>query len=377
MTRIYLSPPDMGPDERRLLLEAFDSNWVAPVGPDLGRFEEEMARRVGVDHAAAVASGTAALHLSLRLLGVQPGDEVLVPTLTFVATANAVTYTGATPVFVDSETTSWCVDPALVAEAVEERARAGRPPTAVITVDLYGQCADHGPILEVCARHGIPVVEDAAEGLGATWEGRQAGSIGRVGILSFNGNKIITTGGGGMLLSDDAELVADARHLATQARDPAPHYEHSTVGYNYRMGNLAAALGRGQLLHLDAKVARRRAINAAYRTALGDEPGVTFMPDAPWGTPTNWLTVARIEPDAFGATTDDIREHLESLDIEARPAWKPMHLQPVFADAPTVGGSVAAAIFADGLCLPSGSSLSDADLARVVEGVRSTPRRAR
>jgi dTDP-4-amino-4,6-dideoxygalactose transaminase len=377
VARIYLSPPDVGPDERRLLLEAFDSNWVAPVGPDLGRFEEAMAQRVGVAHAAAVASGTAALHLALRLLGVQPGDEVLVPTLTFVATANAVTYTGATPVFVDSETTSWCVDPALVAEAIEQRAHAGRLPAAVITVDLYGQCADHGPILEVCARHGIPVVEDAAEGLGATWEGRQAGSIGRVGILSFNGNKIITTGGGGMLLSDDPDLVAEARHLATQARDPAPHYEHSTVGYNYRMGNLAAALGRGQLLHLDAKVARRRAINAAYRTALGDESGLTFMPDAPWGTPTNWLTVVRIDPGAFGASTDDVRIHLETLDIEARPAWKPMHLQPVFADAPTVGGSVAAAIFDDGLCLPSGSSLSDDDLARVVEGVRTTPRRAR
>jgi dTDP-4-amino-4,6-dideoxygalactose transaminase len=377
VARIYLSPPDVGPDERRLLLEAFDSNWVAPVGPDLGQFEEAMAQRVGVAHAAAVASGTAALHLALRLLGVQPGDEVLVPTLTFVATANAVTYTGATPVFVDSETTSWCVDPALVAEAIEQRAHAGRLPAAVITVDLYGQCADHGPILEVCARHGIPVVEDAAEGLGATWEGRQAGSIGRVGILSFNGNKIITTGGGGMLLSDVPDLVAEARHLATQARDPAPHYEHSTVGYNYRMGNLAAALGRGQLLHLDAKVARRRAINAAYRTALGDESGLTFMPDAPWGTPTNWLTVVRIDPGAFGASTDDVRIHLETLDIEARPAWKPMHLQPVFADAPTVGGSVAAAIFDDGLCLPSGSSLSDDDLARVVEGVRTTPRRAR
>lgn len=377
MARIYLSPPDMGPDERRLLLEAFDSNWVAPVGPDLTLFEAEMAERVGVANAAAVASGTAALHLALHLVGVRPGDEVLVPTLTFVATANAVTYTGATPVFVDSETASWCVDPALVAEAIEERARAGRLPAAVVTVDLYGQCADHGPILDVCARHGIPVVEDAAEGLGATWQDRPAGSLGRVGILSFNGNKIITTGGGGMLLSDDAELVAEARHLATQARDPAPHYEHSRVGYNYRMGNLAAALGRGQLMHLDAKVARRRAINATYREALANEEGISYMPDAPWGTPTNWLTVVRIDPAAFGASTDDIRVHLEGLDIEARPAWKPMHLQPVFADAPHIGGAVSAAIFADGLCLPSGSSLSDADLDRVIDGVRSTPRRAR
>lgn len=375
MARIYLSPPDMGPDERRLLLEAFDSNWVAPVGPDLGQFEEEMAARVGVGHAAAVASGTAALHLALRLLGVGPGDEVLVPTLTFVATANAVTYTGAIPVFIDSETTSWCVDPALIADTIEDRVRHQRAPAAVITVDLYGQCADHAPILEVCDRHGIPVVEDAAEGLGATWQGRQAGSMGRVGILSFNGNKIITTGGGGMLLSDDGELVSAARHLATQARDPAPHYEHSVAGYNYRMGNLAAALGRGQLMHLDAKVARRRAINAAYRQALGEVAGITFMPDAPWGTPTNWLTVVRVDPEVFGATTDDIRVHLESLDIEARPAWKPMHLQPVFADAPAVGGAVSASIFADGLCLPSGSSLTDADLDRVIDGLRSTRRR--
>ena len=377
MARIYLSPPDMGPDERRLLLEAFDSNWVAPVGPDLPLFEAEMADRVGVTNAAAVASGTAALHLALHLVGVRPGDEVLVPTLTFVATANAVTYTGATPVFVDSETTSWCVDPALVAEAIEERARAGRLPAAVVTVDLYGQCADYGPILEVSDRHGVPVVEDAAEGLGATWQDRQAGSLGRVGILSFNGNKIITTGGGGMLLSDDADLVAEARHLATQARDPAPHYEHSRIGYNYRMGNLSAALGRGQLSHLDAKVARRRAINATYREAFAGEDGLSFMPEAPWGTPTNWLTVVRVDPAAFSATTDDIRIHLEGLDIEARPAWKPMHLQPVFADAPRIGGAVSAAIFADGLCLPSGSSLSNADLERVIDGVRTTPRRPR
>ena len=377
MARIYLSPPDMGPDERRLLLEAFDANWVAPVGPDLPRFEEAMAERIGVGHAAAVASGTAALHLALHLVGVRPGDEVLVPTLTFVATANAVTYTGATPVFVDSETTSWCVDPGLVAEATATRVRAGRAPAAVITVDLYGQCADHGPIHEVCDRHGIPLVEDAAEGLGATWQGRQAGSLGRVGILSFNGNKIITTGGGGMLLSDDAELVAHARHLATPARDPAPPYQHAEIGFNYRMGNLAAAIGRGQLLHLDAKVARRRAINARYRMSLADEDGISFMPDAPWGTPTNWLTVVRIDPGAFGATPEQVRLHLERLDIEARPAWKPMHLQPVFADAPTVGGEVAAGIFADGLCLPSGSSLDDAELGRVIEAVRSTPRTTR
>jgi dTDP-4-amino-4,6-dideoxygalactose transaminase len=377
MQRIYLSPPDMGPDERRLLLDAFDSNWVAPIGPHLTGFEHDMATFVGVGHAAAVSSGTAALHLALRLFGVGPGDEVLVPTLTFVATANAVTYTGASPVMVDAHPDTWTVDPDLVAAELDSRAVTGRLPAAVITVDLYGQCADHDPIVAACARHGVPVIEDAAEGLGATYHGRPAGSLAAASIVSFNGNKIITTGGGGMLLSDDGEMVAAARHLATQARDPAPHYEHSTIGYNYRMGNLPAAIGRGQLMHLGQKVARRRAINATYRHQLGPVEGITFMPDANYGTPTNWLTVVLIDPTTFGATTDEVREHLEAADIEARPAWKPMHLQPVFADAATVGGAVAEHIFATGLCLPSGSSLSDDDQQRVIDTLLATPRRQR
>ena len=373
LPRIHLSPPDMGPEERRLLLEAFDSNWVAPVGPQLDLFEQEMAAHVGVRAAAAVSSGTAALHLVLRLLGVGPGDEVLVPTLTFVATANAVTYLGATPVFVDVTDASWCVDPDLVAGELDERARTGRLPAAVVTVDLYGQCADYEALAAACDRHGVPIVEDAAEGLGARRGSRQAGSFGHAAILSFNGNKIITTGGGGMLLSDDEDLVTSARHLATQARDPAPHYEHSTIGYNYRMGNLPAAIGRGQLANLTTKVARRREINAAYRAALASLPGISFMPDDPGGDPTNWLTVVRIDPDLFGASTDELRIHLEANNIEARPAWKPMHLQPVFADAPRIGGEVAAAIFTDGLCLPSGSSLTDGDQQRVIDTLLATP----
>ncbi len=371
--RIYLSPPDMGPDERRLMLDAFDSNWVAPIGPHLGALEAELADVAGVAHAVAVSSGTAALHLALRLLGVGRDDEVLVPTLTFVATANAVTYTGASPVFVDAHRDSWTVDPALVADELDTRARTGRLPAAVVTVDLYGQCADYDPLLEACERHGVPLVEDAAEGLGATYKGRPAGSFGRAAIFSFNGNKIITTGGGGMLVSDDAELVEAARHLATQARDPAPHYEHSTIGYNYRLGNVPAAIGRGQLMHLGEKVARRRAINAAYRRAFEGVPGISFMPEAAYGSSTNWLTVVLVDPDEFGASTSAVRTHLDRHNIEARPAWKPMHLQPVFADAPMRGGQVAEEIFATGLCLPSGSSLTDAELDRVIDTVFTTP----
>jgi len=371
--RIYLSPPDMGPDERRLMLDAFDSNWVAPIGPHLGALEAELADVAGVAHAVAVSSGTAALHLALRLLGVGRDDEVLVPTLTFVATANAVTYTGASPVFIDAHRDSWTVDPALVADELDTRARTGRLPAAVVTVDLYGQCADYDPLLEACERHGVPLVEDAAEGLGATYKGRPAGSFGRAAIFSFNGNKIITTGGGGMLVSDDAELVEAARHLATQARDPAPHYEHSTIGYNYRLGNVPAAIGRGQLMHLGEKVARRRAINAAYRRAFEGVPGISFMPEAAYGSSTNWLTVVLVNPDEFGASTSGVRTHLDRHNIEARPAWKPMHLQPVFADAPMRGGQVAEEIFATGLCLPSGSSLTDAELDRVIDTVFTTP----
>ena len=364
MPRLFLSPPDVGPRERELLLDAFDSNWIAPLGPHVDAFEREFAEFVGTADAAALSSGTAALHLALLLLGVGAGDDVLVPSLTFAATANAVTYVGARPVFLDSERETWNVDPALVAEELDTRARTGRAqPAAIIVVDLYGQCASWDPILDVCGRHSVPVIEDAAEALGATYRGRAAGSFGALNVFSFNGNKIITTSGGGMLAGDDPSLVARARHLSTQARDPAPHYEHSDIGFNYRMSNLLAALGRAQLEGLPAKVDRRRAINAQYRAAFAEAPGIGFLPNAPDGEPTNWLTVI---------TLDDptpVREHLESLDIEARPAWKPMHLQPVFADCEMRGGAVAEEIFRRGLCLPSGSSMTDADVARVVAAV--------
>jgi pyridoxal phosphate-dependent aminotransferase EpsN len=372
--RLYLSPPDVGEAERQLLLDAFDSNWIAPLGPHVDAFEREFAQWLGVTEAAALSSGTAALHLALLMLGVRPGDDVVVPTLTFVASANAVLYAGARPVFVDSDDATWNLDPALVDDLLSERARAGHLPAALVGVDLYGQCADWEPILESCARHGVPVVDDAAEALGATHRGRAAGRFGAIGVFSFNGNKIITTSGGGMLVADDERLVERARWLSTQARDDAPHYEHSVVGFNYRMSNLLAAVGRGQLQGLDAKVARRRAINAHYRRAFADVPGIGFMPDAPNGEPTSWLTVVTVDATAFGADPVSIREHLELANIEARPAWKPMHQQPLFAGYEIRGGRVADEVFRTGLCLPSGSAMNDADVDRVVGAVLECPR---
>ena len=373
MSRVYLSPPDVGDDERRLLLEAFDSNWIAPLGPDVDAFESEVALRSGTGHAVALSSGTAALHLALLLVGVGPGDEVLVPSFTFVATANAVTYLGATPVLVDCSSDNWKLDPDLVAEELDGRARSGRLPRALVTVDLYGQSADYDALTALCDRYGVPLVEDAAEALGATYRGRPAGSFGRAGVFSFNGNKIITTSGGGMLVSDDGDLVERARFLATQARDPFPHYEHSVLGFNYRLSNLLAALGRGQLRGLDDRMARRRAIDVAYRDALADVPGIEFMPIAGYGEPNCWLTCITVDPDAFGADREQIRLALEAEDIESRPTWKPLHLQPVFEGAPTVGGAACASIFERGLCLPTGSALSADDQARVVETLRSVP----
>jgi dTDP-4-amino-4,6-dideoxygalactose transaminase len=373
VTRIYLSPPEVGETDRRMLLDAFDSNWIAPVGPDLDAFEREMAERSGTGHAVGLSSGTAGLHLALLLVGVGPGDEVLVPSFTFVATASAVTYLGATPVFVDCTSDNWTIDPDLVAEALADRSRAGRLPRALVTVDLYGQTADYDALEALCDHYGIPLVEDAAEALGATYRGRPAGSFGRAAVFSFNGNKIITTSGGGMLVSDQAELVERARFLATQARDPFPHYEHSAIGFNYRLSNLLAALGRAQLLGLDSRIARRRAIDAAYRSALADTPGIRFMPVAAYGEPNWWLTCLTVDPAAFGADREQIRLALEAEDIESRPTWKPLHLQPVFAGAPTVGGEACAAIFERGLCLPTGSALSPGDQARVVDSLRSVP----
>jgi dTDP-4-amino-4,6-dideoxygalactose transaminase len=375
MTRIYLSPPHITGRERELVSEAFDSNWIAPLGPQVDAFEAEICARLGVGHACALSSGTGALHLALLMLGVKLEDEVYCSTLTFSASANAITYVGAYPNFIDSERESWNMDPALLAQELEDANRENRLPAAVIIVDLYGQCADYDPILAACARYEIPVIEDAAEALGATYKGRCAGRFGEMGVLSFNGNKIITTGGGGMLVSDDERYTRRALHLATQARDPAPHYQHSEIGYNYRMSNVLAAIGRGQLETLDDKVAARRRNFDFYAERLGGLPGVELMPEADSGRSNRWLTCLTVDPEAAGVTREDIRLHLEDRDIEARPVWKPMHMQPVFEGLGCVCGAAAVAedLFERGLCLPSGSSLDDRDLERVADAFLSTP----
>ncbi|MCU7726340.1 aminotransferase class I/II-fold pyridoxal phosphate-dependent enzyme [Actinoplanes sp. KI2] len=369
-TRIFLSPPDVSEVERKLLLEAFDSNWVAPVGPDLDAFETQVAELVGVRHAIALTSGTAALHLALVAAGVRRGDTVLVPSFTFAATANAVMYLGARPVFLDSTAASWNVDPELVAQELRARASAGQLPRAVVAVDMYGQCADYRPLLEACDRYGVALIEDAAEAFGASYRGRAAGSFGLAGVLSFNGNKIITTGGGGMLLTDDGRVATQTRHLATQAREPVPHYEHRTVGYNYRLSNLLAAVGRGQVQRLSEMIAARQETASFYRAALGDLPGITFMPIADYGVPNWWLTCLLVDAEKAGATRDQLLARLARHNIEARPAWKPMHLQPVYRDCVMRGGEVSADLFRRGLCLPSGSALTEHDRERVVSALR-------
>jgi dTDP-4-amino-4,6-dideoxygalactose transaminase len=366
-TRIYLSPPDVGPDERRLLLDAFDSNWIAPLGPHVDAFERELAEAVGVPYAVSLSSGTAALHLALLALGVGRGDDVLTADMTFAATANAIAYVGANPVFVDISRDSWTLDPDLVDGELTRRGREGRQAAAVVTVDLYGQCADYDRLVEICARHGVPIVEDAAEALGATCGAASAGAFGECAAFSFNGNKIITTSGGGMLVSHRRDIVDRARHLATQARDPAAHYQHSEIGYNYRLSNLLAAVGRAQLESLPGKIARRRAVNARYRDGLQHVPGIAFMPEAPYGRTNAWLTCLTITPAIFGASREDVRLALDAHDIEARPLWKPMHMQPVFRDAARCGGTVSADLFERGLCLPSGSSLTVDEQTRIID----------
>jgi pyridoxal phosphate-dependent aminotransferase EpsN len=351
--------------------EVFASNWIAPLGPHVDAFEEEFCAVTGAPYAVALSSGTAALHLALHLAGVRGDDEVLVSTLTFAASVYPILYLGAHPTFIDSERTSWNMDASLLAETLQVRARAGRLPRAVVVVHLYGQSADLDPIADACAMYGVPLIEDAAEALGAQYKGRSPGTAGAAGIFSFNGNKIITTSGGGMLVSPDRKLVKRARKLASQARDPAPHYEHSEIGYNYRLSNVLAAIGRGQLRVLEDRVLARRFNYMFYREALADLPGLSFMPEAPWGRHTRWLTCITIDPRQFGASREEVRLALQCDEIEARPVWKPMHLQPLFAGCEKVGGAVAADLFAGGLCLPSGSNLTTGDLTRVVDRIKA------
>jgi len=454
-TRLFLSPPHMGGNEREFVAEAFASNYIAPLGPMVDAFEKEFAAYTGIPHCVALSSGTAAMHLALRELGVGPGDEVLASTLTFIGSVTPITFFGATPVFIDSDERTWNLDLNLLAEELAGGARRGKLPKAVVPTDLYGQCCDLPRITSLCADYGIPVVSDSAEAMGAFYQSseisgqksevraqesktsesslpsfpsvespssaltsdhrpltsddphseltsdlrpltsvsspsalrpqpsiasakegltfassKHAGFGARAAVFSFNGNKIMTTSGGGMLASNDARLIEHARKLSQQARDPAPHYEHTEIGYNYRMSNILAAIGRGQLRVLDDRVKAKRRIFGRYQQLLGDLPGITFMPEAPLGRCNRWLTVILIDPRKFGASSDQVRLALEAENMESRPVWKPMHLQPVFRHCRARGGNVSERLFRDGLCLPSGTAMTDADLDRVARAVR-------
>ena len=370
MKRILLSVPHMGGAEEQYVREAFASNWLSTVGPNLTAFEQEFSRFIGLP-ALALGSGTAAIHLGLRLLGVGLGDEVFCPTLTFVATANPILYQGGIPVFLDSDYDSWNVDPNILEDALRERAARNRLPRALIIVHLFGQCADMDPILDLCNRYEVPVLEDAAEALGASYKGRPAGGFGAVSAFSFNGNKIITTTGGGMLVAQSSKLIDKARFWSTQARDPGLSYEHSEMGYNYRMSNVLAGIGRGQLQVLEGRVRRRRGIAFRYRYAFSDLSGIELMPQAKYGLHTNWLSCFLIDEERFGASRDALIQALDEANIESRPVWKPMHMQPLFRDASSYGGAVAEDLFKRGICLPSSSSLTLEEQDRVIQAVRS------
>lgn len=406
--RLFLSPPHMSGREREWVGRAFDSNYVAPVGPMVDAFERAFARRFGFPDALAVSSGTAAVQLALRGLGVGAGDLVFCATLTFIGSVAPAVQLGAVPVFLDCDAATWCLDPDLLAQALRDAAARGRLPKAVIAVDLYGQCCDYARLRAVCEPYGVPIVGDAAEAVGATCRGQPAGRDADVAVYSFNGNKIITTSGGGMLAAPDAARVARARHWATQARDPAPHYEHSELGYNHRLSNILAAIGCAQLEVLDERVAAKRAIFDRYASRLGRLPAVRLMPEAPYGRSNRWLTVMTLDPAATAVTPEDLRTALEAANIEARPLWKPMHLQPVFADGrvwsaangaetgreavarlargkagrsgpgtagkadrstrqPSGSPAVSEALFQRGLCLPSGTAMTPSDVARVCD----------
>lgn len=369
--RIFLSAPHLTGSELGYIETAFDQNWVAPIGPNIDEFEQEFCEVTGLPYAAAISSGTAALHLGLICAGVVPGDQVLCSSFTFVASANPIRYCGATPVFIDSEASSWNMDPDLLEEALASLTAAGQKPKAVVCVDLFGQCADYHRITSICERHRVALVEDAAEALGATYHGKPAGSFGRCAAFSFNGNKIITTSGGGMLCSDDPDLIAHARKLSTQARDKAAHYEHSEQGFNYRMSNVVAGIGRAQVAQLGERVKARREIFKAYRAALADLPGIAFMPEPDGSWSTRWLSCITIDPATAGTDRETVRLALAEENIEARPVWKPMHQQPLFAGCRMFGGAVAEDIFAKGLCLPSSSFLAPSALERVISVVRS------
>ncbi|HEU5067767.1 MAG TPA: DegT/DnrJ/EryC1/StrS family aminotransferase [Sphingomicrobium sp.] len=376
--RIFLSPPHIGEEELSYVAEAFATNWVAPLGPNVDAFEREMAAELGAAGAAAMSSGTAAIHVALRLLDVKAGDVVFCSSLTFVASANPILYQNATPVFIDCEPGSWCMSPRALQRALAQAAVDNRLPKAVIVVHLYGQSADMDPILRLCAQYGVQVIEDAAESLGATYRGRPSGTLGRVGIYSFNGNKIITTSGGGMLVSNEPDLLERARYLSTQARQPAAHYEHTEVGYNYRMSNVLAGIGRGQLAVLEQRVLSRRAIFARYVELLADVEEVEWMPEPGYGRANRWLTACTLKGDL---RPGPIIEALARQEIEARPVWKPMHRQALFAGAGYFmhgdNFDCSGDLFDRGLCLPSGSNMTDGQIERVANALRTAIRKGR
>ncbi len=373
MERILLSVPHMGGAEQVYIREAFVSNWLSTVGPNITAFEQKFADRMGLP-AAALNSGTAAIHLGLRLLGVGSGDAVFCSALTFAASCNPIRYLGAEPVFLDSDYTTWNLDPNILEDALRQRARTRKLPKALVVVHVYGQCSDMGSIMWLCHRHDVSVLEDAAEALGAKYGMQQAGTLGDVGAFSFNGNKIITTTGGGMLVSQNSAWVEKARFWAQQARDPGLAYEHSELGYNYRMSNVLAGIGLGQLEVLDQRIEQRRAIAFRYRDAFADLPGITLMPQAQYGLHTNWLSCFLIDERAFGCSRDTLIRVLDEVNIESRPVWKPMHLQPLYATYECHGGKVAEDLFRRGICLPSSSSLTEEQQHHVINVVRMAAR---
>lgn len=376
--RIYLSSPHMSGNEQTYIKDAFDTNWIAPLGPNVDAFEKELASHVGVKDAAAVSSGTAAIHLALKLLDVQAGDKVFCSGLTFVASANPIVYQGADPVFIDSEPETWNMSPEALERALDDAAKAGKLPKAIIVVNLYGQSAKMDEILSLCNHYGVPVIEDAAESLGSTYKGKASGTFGKFGIYSFNGNKIITTSGGGMLVSDDMEALAKARFLATQARDQAPHYQHSEIGYNYRMSNILAGVGRAQLQVLEDRVEARRAIFAQYHEELAHIPGIRFMPELKHTRSNRWLTTLKLDEEEAGISVPSLLQFLAGENIEARPVWKPLHMQPLFEGTSYYSyrenESVSEQLFKTGICLPSGSNMTEEDQARVIDCVKHSLR---
>lgn len=372
--QIFLSPPHMDQYSREFVAQAFDSNFIAPLGPMVDKFEKEFSEYIGIKRCIALSSGTAAMHLALKHLGIGQDDEVIASTLTFIGSVSPIIFQGASPVFIDSCRSSWNMDPNLLANELKSCTAKGKVPKAVIPTDLYGQCSDYDKIQEICDYYNVPVIIDAAESLGAEYKNRKSGAAGRASIFSFNGNKIITTSCGGMLASEDNKLIDHARKLAQQAREPLPHYEHMEIGYNYRMSNILAAIGLGQLQVLDERVKRKRHIFEYYKSSLGNVSGIEFMPEASYGKSNCWLTVILITPQEYGVDGEMVRLALETENIESRPVWKPMHLQPVFKGCRYINGDVAEDLFRRGLCLPSGTAMTEEDLDRVVKVILSCRR---